>query len=136
MTVIVENLPVTDGGVTDGGVTDGSTDGGITDAGDGGTDAGIACSGVYNESAPEITVSRTANSSVGGYSIDFVNPTEEGIILDILCDADGGPVVLGEGIPTEYMYPIELQTDSKRMWVTVHSKNTYRAIMTVAVEDL
>ena len=138
MTVIVEDIPggVTDGGVSDAG-PDSGADGGITDAGpDADMDSGVeVCVAATNESVSMATFDKNVLVALGGYNIEYFEQTPGGVVLNITCQGTGTDVVLGESIHTGPEYIIDIPSDAKIMRVTVHSRNTWDATMSVSIED-
>ncbi len=138
MTVIVEDLPggVTDGGVSDAG-PDSSMDGGISDSGpDSDVDGGVeVCVAAYNDSISMETFDKNISIELGGYNIVYSEPTPGGLVLNITCNGTDTDVVIGENVPLSSEYIIDIPSDAKIMRVTVHSRNTWHATMSISIED-
>ncbi len=119
----------TDGSVEeDAAVSDGSVD----------EDAGFEplCSGVFDEVVTEETFDKGTEREVGGYTITYVSPTVDGLTLDIDCGSDSAQITAGDDLTTLVEHTVEVPYDGKRIRITVHSRNTFNATMSVAVEPL
>ncbi|MEW6035417.1 MAG: hypothetical protein AB1529_02285 [Candidatus Micrarchaeota archaeon] len=128
-----------DGGETDGGVTDGGeTDGGVEDGGtDGGADAGgPLCAGVYNEVVVNGPFDRNVDTEVGGYYFRYLSYTTTTVTMDIRCGSDSSLVEAAHVFTVGVEGTINVPADSKRIRVTVNSKNTFTANCDVTVENL
>ncbi len=140
---IDEDGGVTDGDVADADILDGDVDdGGITDADvsdgdvDEDADPGPLCSDVFDEVFTEETFDKGTGREVGGYMITYVSQTVDGLTLDIHCGSDSSEITAGEDIETLVEHTVEVPEDGKRIRITVHSRNTFDATLSVAVEPL
>jgi len=100
-----------------------------------GSGGGTTCPGVFNETVSALVIPKTTTSTVGGYGFTYVAPTTGGINMDIECAATAASVFSGEAIlATEKV--IDVPGDSKRIKVTVTSRNTFDATCNIIVESL
>jgi len=140
---IDEDGGVTDGDVADADILDGDIDdGGITDAdvsdGDVEEDADPEplCSDIFDEEVTEETFDKGTGREVGGYMITYVSQTVDGLTLDIDCGSDSSEITAGDELETMVEHTVDVPDDGKRIRITVHSRNTFDATMSVAVEPL
>ncbi len=139
----VADSDITDADVSDADVVDGDladsdiTDGDVLD-GDVEEDADLEplCSGVFDEVITEETFDKGTGRSVGGYMITYVTQTTGGITMNIDCGSDSEEITSGDAITTMVEHTVNVPDDGKRIRITVHSRNTFDATMSVAVEPL
>ncbi len=133
-----EDSDVADADVVDGDLADSDiTDGDVLD-GDVEEDADLEplCSGVFDEVITEETFDKGTGRSVGGYMITYVTQTTGGITMNIDCGSDSEEITSGDAITTMVEHTVNVPDDGKRIRITVHSRNTFDATMSVAVEPL
>ncbi len=99
-------------------------------------DSGPSCIGVYDQVVTEETFDKGTAREVGGYMITYVSQTSGGITIDIGCTPGTDDILMGESLGTESEESYEMTSDSKRIRITVHSRNTWNATMSVTVENL
>jgi len=122
---------IADSDVVDGDMTDGDvSDSDVADA------DGPLCSDIFDEVVTEETFDKGTGREVGGYMITYVSQTTGGITLDIDCGSDSSSIASGESLTTLVEHTVEVPDDGKRIRITVHSRNTFDATMSVAVEPL
>ena len=122
---------VADSDVVDGDMTDGDvSDSDVADA------DGPLCSDIFDEVVTEETFDKGTGREVGGYMITYVSQTTGGLTLDIDCGSDSSSIASGESLTTLVEHTVEVPDDGKRIRITVHSRNTFDATMSVAVEPL
>jgi len=122
---------IADSDVVDGDMTDGDvSDSDVADA------DGPLCSDIFDEVVTEETFDKGTGREVGGYMITYVSQTTGGLTLDIDCGSDSSSIASGESLTTLVGHTVEVPDDGKRIRITVHSRNTFDATMSVAVEPL
>ena len=94
------------------------------------------CSDIFDEAVTEETFDKGTGREVGGYMITYVSQTTGGLTLDIDCGSDSSSIASGESLTTLVEHTVEVPDDGKRIRITVHSRNTFDASMSVAVEPL
>ncbi len=131
-----------DGGADAGPDLDAGPDSGLPDAGtdagfDAGTDGGgPLCVGVFNEAVVNGAFDKNVPRAVGGYSFNYTAYTTSTVTMDIRCGSDSSGVALGQVFTVGVEAVIDVPADSKRIRVTVNSKNTFTANCDVTVENL
>ncbi len=104
-------------------------------AGFGGQGGGTVCSGVFNQTVTGLTIAKTSTEMVGGYGFTYVSQTTGGINMDVECSSDLVNVASDEMLLNVEKL-INVPGDSRRLRITVTSRNTFNATCNITVENL
>jgi hypothetical protein len=128
-----------DSGVDAGGdasLVDAGGDSSLADSGSD-ADAGVACSGVSNATLTSGTFKKGTAVYVGGYGITYDTQTKSGITVDIGCKSSGAAIVSDQVVSSSATETVvKMPADGKKIRITLHSRNTWNATMTVTVENI